>query len=260
MTKEKQNRFQTVPFKKLYFTLGFLFILIATNPVLGESTKSADPITELQKISKNFEKVKLNIHYVDQARIFLLQKNTARCLDSISTNGPFHVETRNSLHHLIVRFRFSSQMFESIRTQMNSKPIYEILASVEALKKGLGFDDEPYTKALLYSLDAIKFNIDEILKLETAPKSLKSKLQIFIGSSDKNQPYAGLLSESRAKAALGDRPMAFKSAAILFCEMRKLYEPLKNTIGSDYKSLSLVLELIGQNEFIGEYGQVSACP
>jgi hypothetical protein len=185
------------------------------------------------------------LQQADEGRILILKQAAQKVLDSLSTKGLGNMQTINRYQELIVKFRYSAQFFQFIRTQSTEDAIKQVLATVEQIRKDRGFDDTPYTQFLKSNLSEMVNAIRMLLKDPVLEPAVGQKLKALLP----------LFADAIAQGDQGDRPHAFAAATEVFKQMRGLY-PTLQTLHASQPSSQLALEIMGLNEMVGEYAQV----
>jgi len=237
---------------KMLISLCLFSLSLSTKAMAQTQTEppvaSVNVIENLNKIQKDLDIIyKSGVHLYDQGRLYILHKSAGDMINSYNTNGPIHKTTQNAIINLIIKFRFSSQFFELIRTERNEPVIKSLITSMTNLKRNTGFDDDPYNKILKPNLDQIAKLFSFIIKEPSVATELKNNLNTMRVQ----------LADVIAKADQGDRPIAFK-AATDFCKALRLFYKQLSPLANQSSTTSYYLELVGLNEFIGEYSQVEA--
>ncbi len=225
-------------------------MLLAAIIAFAALTANADEVTtaknQLETILKNLDYVKNNgLHIQDTGRIYILQQSTNEVLQSLNEKGLGNLQTLNKYQYLIVRFRFSTQFFEFIRTVRTEKAIADTLNLMTEIRKERGFDDEPYSKILRGNLQQMWNSLRQIAKSDATPDEIKTRINAL--TTD--------FGNAIALADQGDRPKAFEKSTALFYKVRDLYGALQSLAGSP-DIFRYGLEVMGLNEFVGEYAQV----
>ncbi len=228
-----------------FFVLFFIASTLFLSPAEAEGD-SRNTVVTLDEVNKDLEELySRGTHMVDQGRIFILKKSASDVSVAIQEKGPVHRTTINALTNMIIKFKFSSQFFELIRTKRNQDLLQRILSGVARVREDMGMDDDPYLKILKPNLIRIAEIIEGTTKDSQVSREIRDKLNSLL------VPLANAI----ALADQGDRPIAFKIASEFYLLLRKLY-PLVRSLADVPSKSAVYLELIGTNEFIGEYAQV----
>lgn len=202
---------------------------------------------DLDQLLLDLERARETAHVQDEGRLFVLEKLTRDLRESLSTRGLGHAATTRLTHQLILRFRHSDRFFVFIRTGRNGAALDAAQARVAALRQDVGFDEEPFAQVVRSSLEQIHASVAELLRRGELPPALESGLRALVPK----------LGAAIAVARQGDRPQAFAQASSLHAEIRALYPQLQG-LANRSPSYELVLEILGVNEFLGEYAQSGA--
>lgn len=201
---------------------------------------------QLDAVIANLEFVKREgLHLMDEGRLFILQDAAQKVAKLIQERGLANTVTMNAYQQLIVKFRFSTQFFEFIRTKKTEARIADTLNIVAKIRQERGFDDEPYTKILKSNLTQIKESLDQVAKASRTPEETRRRIQALTLD----------FGNAIAVADQGDRPKAFEQAISLHRKLKDLYGALQALAG-DQNTFRFVLEVMGLNEFVAEYAQL----
>ena len=157
--------------------------------------------------------------------------------------------TFNAYKQQDVQYRYSTLFFEFIRTTKTEKSIAELLLLVTQIRQKLQLDEDPYNKILASNFKQLRDSMEALKKLSEIPDLLLAefpKILVLIG-----------LAESLSLGE-GDRPKAFKAAREAYWPLLDLYPQLQAITSK--AGYALVLEILGLNEFIGEYAQAHEFP
>ena len=225
--------------------LSLSFCLLFSS-ITAQADEVGDAKQQLRSIISNLEYIKQSgLHMQDIGRIFILQQSAQTVLTSVEEKGLGNLRTLNLYQQLIVKFRFSTQFFEFIRTLNTEKRIADTLTTINQIREQRGFDDDPYSKILKSNLEQIHNSLLQLARHESTPSELKKRLQELT-------PRFGA---AIAVADQGDRPKAFAIAIELHRAVRDLYPALQG-LSSSPTAFRFVLEIMGLNEFVAEYSQV----
>jgi len=235
--------------KKLRFYLGVAVLaatLLGSGGVVAAPYDVSTAIRHLNTILDDLHVVSQNIHRQDEGRVFIIEKTIRTVLHSVETEG-LRFSTMHLYQNLIVRFRYSEQFFDFIRTVRTKAAIEEILETVRNIRIAVGLDDDPYSKILKANLSQIKTSVDALLGLDNriVGEPMRSRLQDLIGK----------LGYAVAIADQGDRPKAFKAATEAYHAIKDMY-PMFQAVAISSPAFSYTLEIMGVNEFIAEYAQI----
>jgi len=223
-----------------------LFVFCVSLPSISSADEVKEAKTQLQEISEQLEFIrKTGMHLQDEGRIYILQQVVTAVKNSIEEKGIGNVRTLNFYQQLIIKFRFSTQFFEFVRTTSTEKQIANILSAVKDIREKRGFDDDPYSKILKSNLEQMFNSLTQLARASSTPSNIKQQIRALT-------PLFGV---AIALADQGDRPKAFAKATEIFQSLRSMYGALQSLSGSP-AAFRYVLEVMGLNEFIGEYSQV----
>ncbi|MCM2323702.1 MAG: hypothetical protein NDJ90_10620 [Oligoflexia bacterium] len=237
--------------KKLIHALFLSLSLVLAAPLaLDASAARADEVAtanqQLKRIISNLEAVQAaGLHMNDLGRIYILQQSARNVLTSLEQKGLGNLQTLNLYQQLIVKFRFSAQFFEFIRTRQTDPQITDTLTIVAKIREERGFDDDPYSKILKSNLEQIHASVVQLIKMRETSADLRVRLQALV-------PQLG---SAIAIADQGDRPRAFAQAIEIHQTLRGMYPEMHQLSGSP-AAFRYVLEIMGLSEFIAEYSQV----
>lgn len=235
-----------VDFKK--FALAMMMAAMAAG--LAGGSVRADEVSnagaQLRQVVGNLDAIEASgLHMNDVGRIYILRLATQNVLGSIAEKGLGNLRTLNLYQQMIVKFRFSTQFFEFIRTRNTEGKIAETLQIVAKIREERGFDDDPYSKILKSNLEQIHNSVVQLAKMKETSEDLRVRLQALV-------PQLG---SAIAIADQGDRPRAFAQAVEIHRTLRSIYPELHQLSGSP-AAFRYVLEIMGLSEFIAEYSQV----
>ncbi len=215
-----------------------------------DNTKTfiADELTQsiaaLKEQLALLRKIEPWIEGTDKARLFLLSKSTQNVLDSIEAHGLGNSKTFHAYQHLIVSYRFSTSFFEMIRSDRSQDKIAKLVNITQKIAEKHGFDDSPYTRII-----------------ENTFRQMH-KLFVELESSSVSTPLKKAFEELRPMlgnvitiATQGDRPKAFAEGKLVYHRIRELYPEMEKEEGRSRAVYPAILEIIGLNEFYGEYSQ-----
>lgn len=228
---------------KLWNIVTLLFLAIQV-PAQANEVENAKH--QLGQILANLDHIKKSgLHMQDEGRIFILERGVNEVLASVNEKGIGNLRTLNLYQQLIVKFRFSIQFFEFIRTIQTEKQIAHTLELMQKIREERGFDDDPYSKVLKSNLEQIHNSLVQIARMNNTPSDIQKRIQALT-------PQFGA---AIAIADQGDRPKAFDKAIELYRSVKDLYGALQQ-LSSDPAAFRLALEVMGLNEFVAEYSQV----
>lgn len=224
--------------------LALMFALVL--PVMAQANEVENAKRQLGQILANLDHIKKSgLHMQDEGRIFILERSVNDVLSSVNEKGIGNLRTLNLYQQLIVKFRFSIQFFEFIRTMQTENQIAQTLELVQKIREERGFDDDPYSKVLKSNLEQIHNSLVQIARMNDTPSEIKQRIQALTPA------FGGAI----AIADQGDRPKAFDKAIELYRSVKDLYGALQQ-LSSNPAAFRLVLEVMGLNEFVAEYSQV----
>ncbi|NUM89426.1 MAG: hypothetical protein HUU37_09505 [Bdellovibrionales bacterium] len=223
-----------------------LLLLALAIPSLARANEVDTAKKQLDIVIANLEFVKKEgLHLMDEGRLYILQDAALKVSKFIQDRGLANTVTMNAYQQLIVKFRFSTQFFEFVRTKKTEAKIGETLDIVAKIRQERGFDDEPYTKILKSNLNQIKESLDQIAQASRTPDETRRRIRALTLD----------FGRAIAVADQGDRPKAFEQAIALHYKLKDLYGALQALVG-DQNTFRFVLEVLGLNEFVAEYAQL----
>lgn len=232
----------TVKWNSLALLLGIFFSIAI--PAYADEVANAHE--QLQQIAEQLNYVrKTGLHLQDEGRIYILQKVVSDVDASIAEKGLGNLRTLNLYQQLIVKFRFSTQFFEFVRTISTEKQITSMLALVNKIREERGFDDDPYSKILKSNLEQMFSSLTLVARMDSTPADIKKRIQSLT-------PAFGA---AIALADQGDRPKAFARSVEIYKTLKDMYGALQSLSASP-DAFRYVLEVMGLNEFIAEYSQL----
>lgn len=223
-----------------------ILLLALVIPALAQANEVENAKRQLQRVLTNLDHIKRSgLHVQDEGRVFILERSVNEVLAAVNEKGIGNLRTLNLYQQLIVKFRFSNQFFEFIRTGQTEKQIADTLELMAKIREERGFDDDPYSKVLKSNLEQIHNSLAQIARMDGTPQETKKRIQALT-------PKFGA---AIAVADQGDRPKAFAQAIELYSTVKDLYGALQQLSGNP-AAFRLVLEVMGLNEFVAEYSQV----
>jgi len=224
-----------------------LFLLLSGSVWAGELEDAKQELVDMQS---RLEFIRLNgLHDQDLGRILKLQKTTGAVQRSIDENKLMSMATFNAYKQQDVQYRYSILFFEFIRTNRTEQAIKELLTLVTKIRQKLQLDEDPFNKILASNFKQLRDSMEGLKKLAETPASLLAefpKILVLIGTAES------------LSLGEGDRPKAFKAARQAYWPLFHLYPQFQSITSKDGNAL--VLEILGLNEFIGEYAQAKEYP
>lgn len=210
----------------------------------SHAVEKAVVLNQLSRLISLSNDVKHQVHSQDEGRLHVLAQLAQQLLGSVETNGLGHSQTVQLNYQLLVRFQYSEHFFKFIQTRRNASEIREILALVTLLRSEFGFDELPHGHVLRSNIEQLHQSIVSLLATDATDESLRTNLAKLIPE----------LANALALSRQGDRPTAFRATVSMHRKIKLMYPQLLKISGKK-PSFEFVLEILGVNEFLGEFAQ-----
>lgn len=185
------------------------------------------------------------VYAADRPRVFVLKQSAEVAYENYQTR-PFHRETFNAIFNLHVRFKISNDFFQFIRTGFNAERIDSLYENYDIIQKELGLDDSPFMRIIATNLEQLLAAVQAISRHDQVSGDLQSKMANFIPE----------LGKAISVANNGDRPSAFAEATRIYNLFKLNYAQLESELSGNQALFIYYMEIIGINEFIGDFAEV----
>lgn len=219
----------------------FLLIGIVLLPSAAIAYDAEEAKADLNSILEDTATIKVTgLHQQHEGRILILEQAANNVLTTIEEFGVISMKTFNSYQFLEVRFRYSSQFFEFIRTHQSEVTIVHLLETVDRVRKTLGLEE--LQKILHANLDQMRRTLALIVGDPTTPEETAKALVATYPA----------LGDALSKSEDGDRPKGFEATKNFYYLFKETYPLLQELGGTGFPA---ALELMGLSEFLGEFCQ-----
>lgn len=214
-------------------------LVLASGAVAGEGKADGfDMIVALDSIAGRLEFIdQEGIHDYYRARLHVLKKNVREAREIVSTESQWSSKPGNALRKMLLHFKFSAVFFQRIETDWTLEAIGEITKLVGEIRERVGSDLPTY---IADSLEVILRHYKSIIENSDTSESFRDLLRAQV---------AQLIDIIAAARASGDRTTAFLNGQAAYQLIAESY----NFLYREYPSAIETLEIIGTNEFVGEY-------
>lgn len=180
----------------------------------------------------------------DLDRLMLLKQTSTRVLGFVEARGLGHAETFREYQVLVLAYKFNEQFLGSIRTDVTTAAIDELLQTAATIAEERGLEDPPYTKITWSVFDQLWRNF-QALKGQPVPEDLKATIDTLAVD------FGNVL----ARAQHGDTLPTMEAAKALYYRIVELYPALDDIAGSS-AGFELGLTIRGLAEFYREYSKL----
>ena len=224
----------------VYRIFATLILVVSCSMAQAKSDK-VDQFNMIDSLDSIYNRLEFideeGIHDYYRARLHILKKNVSEAKDIVSSESQWSNRPGNALRKMLLHFKFSSLFFKRIETEWTLQAIGEINTMIGKIRQQVGSDLPTY----------IADSIEVILKHYKGLMSNSSTSEKFRTLLIKQSGQ--LIDIIAAARASGDRTSAFLNGQKAYRMITQSY----NYLYGEYPNGIESLEIIGTNEFIGEY-------
>ena len=226
--------------------LGLLLVCLtlATGRTAFAGDDVAQALAELAHQDDALTRIALHVERPDLGRILLIEAQVKIVANAIRADGLANTATMNEYEVLVLRYRYSHELFARIRTDWTGPIIDGLLAEVAQMAHERGLDRNPAVKTVKNIFMQI-FQLVNAALGETLPPGLAPRLRTLV-------PALGV---AISAADLGDRPEAFAAATPVYKQIVELY-PEFYAIRTSEPAYEDVVSIQGLAELYAEFAQL----
>ncbi|MCB0366609.1 MAG: hypothetical protein H6624_01600 [Bdellovibrionaceae bacterium] len=226
-------------------TIRLLVVSLMLGLFLGANAQAAESKSDSFDMMKSLDGIYGQLEFIDQegihdyyrARLHILKKNVNEAREIVATESQWSSKPGNALRKMLLHFKFSTIFFQRIETDWTLDSISEITKSVAEIRERVGSDLPTY---IADSLEAILRHYKALIENPATSENFRGLLRGQMGQ---------LIDIIGAAKASGDRTTAFLNGQAAYAMITQTY----NFLYAEFPSGIETLEIIGTNEFIGEY-------
>lgn len=222
-----------------------LAVLSAMLPIGTGSAKASGDFAPLyilvKRQSATIDRILPYVERQDIPKLAFLKQTSRKLLESIIARGQANMETLQNLQEMLIAYRFSVNVFQTVRTVRTSQYIEDLQSVTRQISDLSGFDQSPYTKitfGVFQRLRVLTLSLTELPIQQTLAEKLRDL-----------QPQIGRV---LAAASQGDHRLTLQAGEECLAKIVALY-PAFNEISISDMAFNSVMEIQGIGEFYADF-------